>query len=105
MADQYTPSTRHPPVRRTVTIDEVTTNGSDGSSYTALNNFEANEVTIVNDSDADIEVQRNGSGVGLIVPAGERYTFLYLQNANDLGVRRKDQTTTQVTVTYEARWA
>ena len=56
----------------------------------------------MNNSGTTIGVQRGGSGVGVPVFPGTYFTFFGLTNANQIGVRRVDQSTTSVTV--HATW-
>lgn len=60
------------------------------------------QITIANDTGTTIEVFQAGGAVFLPVFDGSYYTFFGLSDASQLGVRRKDQSATAVTV--KARW-
>lgn len=78
------------------------TNGTTGATFTAFGSQLCKQVTIVNDTGTKIEVQQDGAGVALPINDGTSFTFFGLTNANQLGVRRVDQTT--VVATVKARW-
>jgi hypothetical protein len=74
-----------------------------GTNYATFPDLPAHQVTVVNDTGTDIEVRQDGTGVALPIASGAApFTFYGLSNANQLGVRRKDTSNTQVTV--KARW-
>lgn len=73
-----------------------------GTTYTALGSQACKQVTIVNDTGTTILVQQGGAGVGVPIFDQSAFTFFGLSNANALGVKRKDDGNTQVTVA--ARW-
>ena len=73
-----------------------------GSNFTALNTRVCRRVFIVNDTGSDLEVQQDGAGVALPIFSGTERQFQGIQNANQLAVRRVDQSNTQLTVKY--RW-
>jgi hypothetical protein len=81
----------------------VTTNNSNGSTYTAYANQVCSQLTISNDSLAtNIDVIQGGSGAAFEVLSGTYYTFFGLTNANQISVRRNDQSTTPIVIS--ARW-
>lgn len=73
-----------------------------GTNYTAFGSQVCKQLTVSNQTGTTIEVRQDATGVGLQVPSGAFYTFFGITNANQLGIRRVDQSNTQVTVT--ARW-
>lgn len=73
-----------------------------GTAYTAFGAQACKQLTIFNGTGVDIGVTVGGAGVEVPVLAGTYYTFFGLTNANQLSVRRVDNSTTQVTVA--ARW-
>lgn len=73
-----------------------------GTSYTAFGSQALKQLTVSNQTGVTLEFQQGASGVGFQVPTGAFYTFFGITNANQIGVRRVDQSSTQVTVT--ARW-
>jgi ABC-type phosphate transport system substrate-binding protein len=79
----------------------VTTSGT-GSTYVAFSSQACKQLTISNDSGVSLEVQQGGSGVGFVVQDGTYYAFYGISNADQLSVRRKDVSGTQVTIS--ARW-
>lgn len=72
-----------------------------GSSYVVLASAAASQVTLINTTGKDLEVRRGGAGVALPVPDGSYWTFRGVANANELGVRRIDQSNVQLTAVYE----
>jgi len=60
------------------------------------------QVTIANNTGTAVEVQQDGVGVAYPVFSGTYFTFYSLHNVSQLGVRRIDQSGSQVTV--NARW-
>lgn len=73
-----------------------------GTSYTAFGSQACKQVTVVNDTGTTILVQQGAAGVGVPIFDQSAFTFFGLSNANALGVKRKDDGNTQVTVA--ARW-
>jgi len=73
-----------------------------GTTYTAFGSQACKQVTIVNDTGTTILVQQGAAGVGVPIFDQSAFTFFGLSNANALGVKRKDDSNTQVTVA--ARW-
>jgi hypothetical protein len=94
---------------KTPTVPSMTTGGNLSAQTTTLGNTyqpfasqACKQMTISNQTGTMIEVQQGGSGVGYQIPTGAMMPFFGLTNANQLGVKRADNGTTQVTVT--ARW-
>ncbi|MBE2242474.1 MAG: hypothetical protein IAE86_06950 [Burkholderiaceae bacterium] len=75
-----------------------------GATYTAFADQACDMLDVVNTAPAavDLEVRRGGAGNTIIVPAGSSRAFVGLANANQLQVRRLDQSNAQVTFTGEA---
>lgn len=73
-----------------------------GTTYTAFGSQACKQLTIVNDTGTTILVQQGAAGVGVPIFDQSAFTFFGLTNANALGVKRKDDGNTQVTVA--ARW-
>lgn len=73
-----------------------------GTTYTAFGSQACKQVTIVNDTGTTILVQQGGAGVGVPIFDQSAFSFFGLSNANVLGVKRKDDGNTPVTVA--ARW-
>ncbi len=72
-----------------------------GSSWTVLSSSTAHQVTVLNSTPTDIEVRRNGAGVGLPVVGNSYWVFRGVANANELSMRRIDQDNAQITIHYE----
>lgn len=87
----------------TVTIVSLQTNAT-GATFTAFASQACEQLDLVNThpTAVDLEVRRGASGSTIIVPAGSSRMFVGLANANDLQVRRFDQSNTQITFTAEA---
>jgi hypothetical protein len=79
----------------------VQTNAT-GANFSAFASQNCKQLTISNNSGTAIEVQQDGAGVALPIPDQTYFTFYGLANASQLGVRRVDQSNTQVTIA--ARW-
>ncbi|MDO8595266.1 MAG: hypothetical protein Q7R45_01450 [Sulfuricaulis sp.] len=77
------------------------TTANPGSGWTALATVACHEVAVVNNTGTDLEFRRGGAGTALVVPDGAGWVFESLANANELQIRRVDQSNTQVTQTYE----
>ena len=73
-----------------------------GTGYTAFGSQACKQLTISNQTGVTIQVQQGGAGVGFEIPHGGVIPFYGLTNANQLGIKRQDNSNTQVTVT--ARW-
>ncbi len=73
-----------------------------GSTYAAFASQACKQVTVVNDTGTTILVQQGASGVGVPIFDQSAFTFFGIANANVLGVKRKDESNTPVTVA--ARW-
>lgn len=73
-----------------------------GSTYTAFASQACKQLTIVNDSGTTVLFQQGGTGVGVPVLDGTAFTIFGITNANQIGLKRKDDSNTQVTLA--ARW-
>jgi hypothetical protein len=71
-----------------------------GASWVTLGSNAASEVTFYNASGTDLEVRRAPSGAVIPLPNGFGLTLATLANSNELQIRRKDQSNTQVTITF-----
>jgi hypothetical protein len=83
-----------------VSHGSVTTSAA-GSSFVTLSSISANQLTMINNSGKDVEVRRNGAGAAIPVFDGSFWTFRGISNADQLSLRRIDQSNVQVTVHYE----
>jgi hypothetical protein len=73
-----------------------------GTTFVAFPAQTCRQLTVVNNTGQDIEVQQSGAGTALPVLNGTTYTFFGIPDAAYLAVRRIDQSNTQVVV--KARW-
>lgn len=84
---------------------QVTTSAS-GATWVQLSDYTCERVTlstaVVSGTAAAIEVRRGATAAyGFILPANAAKTFRGILNANQLWVRRADQSNTQLTLVYE----
>ena len=72
-----------------------------GTGYTTLTDQICGSVTIVNDTGTSLDVTKDGGTTKMVVPTGAAYCVKYIENANQVSVRRTDNSATQVTAYYE----
>lgn len=73
-----------------------------GTNYVAFASQACRQLTIVNDSGADIVFQQGGTGAAVTVWDHTTFTIFGITNADQISVKRKDDSNTQVTVA--SRW-
>lgn len=78
---------------------QVTTN-STGSTYQALGSNTCKACMIQNYTAYDVEVQQGGAGSSVVIPSDTALTFTGITNTSTLGVRRVDQSNTQITLSF-----
>ena len=78
------------------------TTAATGTNWTAFASQALKQLTVSNQTGTNIEFRQDGTGVGLIIPAGAIFTFFGITNANQIEARRTDTSNSQVTIT--ARW-
>ncbi|TNC10839.1 hypothetical protein FF100_22065 [Methylobacterium terricola] len=83
----------------TAIIGSATLNG--GATPVVLASTICKVVEICNNTSSDIEYQRNGAGAYMTIPKYTNRTIIGLSNANQIGVRRSDNVSTGVTISYE----
>jgi hypothetical protein len=83
------------------TILALTTDAT-GTNYTAFSSQACTTLSISNPSTTDIEYRRGGAGAAMPIAAGASYLVLGITNANQIDVRRKDTSNTQITIGAEA---
>lgn len=88
------------PTAHTVTITSVQTDAS-GTAWADFTSAVCKSLDIVNSTNIDIEYRRNGTGVGMPIPARSSRSVLGITNADEISIRRIDQLTTQVTIHAE----
>lgn len=89
------------PMARDVSILSAQTN-STGTSYTAYGDNPCDALDIVNNSGTAIEYRRDGAGSTIPIPDGSSRLVVGISNANEVEIKRVDDSNTQVTVTAEA---
>lgn len=90
------------PVYSSVTVITAPTSTVTGTTYVPFGNVPCAFIDIVNHTGADIEYRRNGAGEFITIPTGQSRIVEGITNANQVAVRRKDSSLTQVTVRAEA---
>lgn len=73
-----------------------------GSGFAGFADIPCDALDIVNSTGTAIEYRRNGAGGTIQVPNGGSRLVAGITNANQVQVRRVDQSNTQVTLTAEA---
>lgn len=86
----------------TVTILAAATPAAGGTAFTLFAAQVCTALDVVNPNSVDVEYQRNATGNTMTIPAGASRLIQGITNANQIGVRRVDQSTTAVTVQAEA---
>jgi hypothetical protein len=76
-------------------------NVSTSSAYVALPDMGCNVVRVHNPNAVTVDVQLNGGGGVVTIPASAARTFYSLTNAKAVAVRRTDLSATPVTVQAE----
>jgi hypothetical protein len=89
------------PIMKSGGNTHVTTSGT-GTNFTAFAAQPCQQLTVVNNTGTDVEVQQGGTGDTLPVINGSAYPFYGLTDASQLSIRRID--TSNTTVTVKARW-
>lgn len=84
-----------------VVIVTVQTAGS-GTGWAPFGSVTCQTLDIVNNTGTDIEYRRGGAGATITIPEGSARAINAITNANQIEVRRVDQSATQVTLTAEA---
>jgi hypothetical protein len=89
------------PNASSVTIMSVTT-AATGTNYTAFSSQTCNSLDIVNTSSVAIEYRRGATGNSMTILSGSSRLVVGITNANQIDVRRVDQSNTQITIPAEA---
>jgi hypothetical protein len=74
----------------------------DGATWAAFANQACTCLSLVNNSGQDLEFRRGGAGNALPLLNRMAYLVVGLTNANQVSIRRIDQSNTQVTLSAEA---
>lgn len=83
------------------TILSLTT-AATGTNYTAFSSQTCQSLDIVNTSSVAIEYRRGAAGNAMTILSGSSRLVVGITNANQIDVRRVDQSNTQITIPAEA---
>ena len=89
------------PGAASATIMSLTT-AATGTNYTAFSSQTCNSLDIVNTSSVAIEYRRGATGSSMTILSGSSRLVVGISNANQIDVRRVDQSNTQITIPAEA---
>lgn len=78
-------------------VHSSVTTSATGANWVTLPTLACDSVVLINNTGADLEVRRGGAGVAVPVLDSCGLEFESLTNANELSIRRVDQSNTQVT--------
>jgi hypothetical protein len=88
------------PTSGTAGITSAQTNAT-GTNWTAFASQACSQLDLVNISGTTIEYRRNATGTAMPIPTGSSRLVIGITNANQVDIRRVDQSNTQVTVNAE----
>lgn len=73
-----------------------------GATFVTLPTFDCDEILIVNESTVSVDLRNSSetSGVGVVIASGGAITIPVSANAQEIQVRRNDQSNTQVYVGF-----
>jgi len=89
------------PGAQSVTIMSLTTSAT-GATFNAFSSQACNSLDIVNTSSVAIEYRRGATGSAMTILSGSSRLIVGITNANQIDVRRVDQSNTQITIPAEA---
>lgn len=89
------------PVAVSGTIMSLTT-AATGSNWTTFSSQACNCLDVLNNSSVAIEYRRGGAGNTMQILSGTSRLIVGIANANEVGIRRVDQSNTQITLPAEA---
>jgi hypothetical protein len=89
------------PGASSVTILSLTT-AATGTNYTAFSSQTCQALDIVNTSSVAIEYRRGATGNSMTILSGSSRLVVGISNANQIDIRRVDQSNTQITLPAEA---
>jgi hypothetical protein len=78
------------------------TTAATGANYTAFSSQTCQSLDIVNSSSVAIEYRRGATGNSMTILSGSSRLVVGITNANQIDVRRVDQSNTQITIPAEA---
>lgn len=73
-----------------------------GTAYALYDHVPLAQLTIINDTGTVLEWRQDAAGVAMPIADGDSFTIFGIGRADQIGVRRKDNSATPVTV--KARW-
>lgn len=73
-----------------------------GANWTAFAARPCEALDIVNNTGTALEYRRGGAGASIVIPDGSSRLVVGITDANQISMRRVDQSNTQVTITAEA---
>jgi hypothetical protein len=89
------------PRASTATITSVQT-ASNGTDWTAFGSASCSALNVANNTGTTLEYRRGGTGSTMPIFDGYSCIIVGIANANEISVRRVDNSTTQVTLAAEA---
>jgi hypothetical protein len=72
-----------------------------GSNYVTLAAAIAGSVTFINNTGTTINVSKDGGTNFMQIPTGASFCVDFIQNTNQVSVKRADNSNTQVTIYYQ----
>jgi hypothetical protein len=72
-----------------------------GSNYVTLAAAIAGSATFINNTGTTINVSKNGGTTFMQIPTGASFCVDFIQNTNQVSVKRADNSNTQVTIYYQ----
>jgi hypothetical protein len=72
-----------------------------GSNYVTLAEAIAGSATFINNTGTTINVSKDGGTTFMQIPTGASFCVDFIQNTNQVSVKRADNSNTQVTIYYQ----
>jgi DNA replicative helicase MCM subunit Mcm2 (Cdc46/Mcm family) len=72
-----------------------------GSSFVSLASAIAGSATFINNTGTTINVSKDGGTTFMQIPTGASFCVDFIQNTNQVSVKRADNSNTQVTIYYQ----
>jgi hypothetical protein len=83
-----------------VSIASIQTNAT-GTNFNVFPSTQCKQIILANNTSVDIEYQRLGVGSAFPIPAQSAKTITGITNASQIGIRRIDQSNTQISLAAE----
>lgn len=77
------------------------TTSATGTNYVTLTDQVAGSITIINSTGVTLDVSKDGGATKIQIPTGASFCVNFIQNANQVVIRRSDTSNTQVTTYYQ----